>query len=57
MQNATTSRAEFAQQLADRISYEFNERLAAFLARAVQRRQATESRQRLDKTVLVAASA
>lgn len=41
MQNPTN---DYAHQVAERISREFNERLCAFLARAVARRTAAELR-------------
>jgi len=49
---STSSTApDHAQQVAERISREFNERLCAFLARAIERRRAEEYRLRLEMSL------
>jgi hypothetical protein len=47
--SALANNPEYAQQLADRIAREFNERLTEFMGRAVQRRQAAEFQRRYDE--------
>jgi hypothetical protein len=41
--------SDFAHQLADQIAREFNERLAAFMSTAVQRRKAAEFQHRYEE--------
>jgi hypothetical protein len=48
---------EFAQQLAEQIMREFNERLSAFMGRAVERRQAAEFQRRYDEQRRIRAAA
>jgi hypothetical protein len=45
----TPPNPEYAQQLAERITREFNDGLSAFMSRAVQRRQAAEFQRRYEE--------